>query len=180
MTTDEYLATPETLLPRELAFGTLRVADAPLVPHQKAVGRLFLALHRHLEAHPIGEVWLSPLDVVLDADRALVVQPDLLVVLHERRAIVQDRIYGAPDLMIEVLSPHPRVGRVHDRLEWFARGGVRECWLLHLCDDVLEIVRFEHGGVADRVRFDAAQRIESRVLPGFDLTLDDILGPDLF
>jgi Uma2 family endonuclease len=76
-------------------------------------------------------VWLSPIDVILDAERALVVQPDLLVVSEARRAIVQDRVRGAPDLMIEVLSPNPRVGSIAERLRWFARYDVRECWLVH-------------------------------------------------
>lgn len=175
MTTAEYLETPETLLPRELAYGTLHVADAPLVPHQRAVGRLFLALHEHLEAHPIGDVWLSPIDVILDAERALVVQPDLLVVRHGRREIVRDRIYGAPDLTIEILSPNPRVGRTDERLQWFARYGVGECWLVHLLYDMVEVVRFAGGRIADRRRFDAAQPIESTVLPDFGRSLGDVL-----
>jgi len=176
MTTEEYLATPETLLPRELAFGALHVADAPLVPHQRAVGHLFLALHQHLETHPIGEVWLSPIDVVLDHDRALVVQPDLLVVLNDRRGIVRERVYGAPDLVIEILSPHPRVGSIEERLRWFARYGVRECWLLHQIEDVLEVIRFADGRIQAREAFDPTQRIVSAVLPGFDGTVGAMLG----
>jgi Uma2 family endonuclease len=175
MTTAEYLATPETVLPRELAFGTLHVADAPLVPHQRAVGALFLALHEYLAPQQIGEVWLSPIDVVLDADKALVVQPDLLVVLADSRSIVQERIHGAPDLMIEILSPDPRVGRMNDRLQWFAQYGVRECWLLHLLDDVIEVVRFENGAIAARSSYGAAHQIQSTVLPGFDRSLGSML-----
>jgi Uma2 family endonuclease len=77
--------------------------------------------------------------------------------------------------VIEILSPDPRVGRINDRLQWFARYGVRECWLLHLLDDVVEVVQFESGGIASRSSYGAAQRIDSAVLPGFDRTLGSIL-----
>lgn len=175
MTTAEYLTTPETPLPRELAFGTLRVADAPLVPHQWAVGRLFLALHAHVREHRLGEIWLSPIDVVLDADRALVVQPDLAFVSNARRHIVQDRLYGAPDVAIEVLSPDPRVGDIDQRLGWFARYGVRECWLLHQLESVLEVIAFDNGAVMRRVAFSENHRIDSAVLPRFEGSVDAIL-----
>ena len=176
MTTAEYLASPETVLPQELAYGVLRVADAPLVPHQHAVGRLYIALAQHLETHPSGQVWLSPIDVILDVDRALVVQPDLLVVSDARRAIVQDRVRGAPDLMIEVLSPDPRVGKIAERLGWFATYGVRECWLVHLLDRCVEVVGFADGAVVSRELFGSDAPIRSAVLGDFDRTLGSMIG----
>jgi len=175
MTLANYLQTPETVLPQELAFGTLHVADAPLVPHQQAVGRLFLAISAHLDAHPEGTVWLSPIDVILDANRALVVQPDLLVISDNRSSIVADRIYGAPDLVIEVLSPGPRVGSISHRLAWFARYGVRECWLVHVPDRRVEVLGFHDGRVTSGRMFDADDAIESAVLGGFDRTPASIL-----
>ena len=176
MTTAEYLATPETVLPQELAYGVLHVADAPLAPHQLAVGRLHVALFHHLEELRSGDVWLSPIDVILDEERALVVQPDLLVVSEARRPIVKDRIRGAPDLMIEVLSPNPRVGKIAERLGWFARYGVRECWLVHLIDRQVEVVRFADGEVASREMLGPNDVIRSSVLEGFDRTLASIIG----
>lgn len=176
MTTAEYLASPETVLPRELAFGVLHVADAPLVPHQGAVGRLHIALWQHFERRGGGEVWLSPIDVILDDERALVVQPDLLVVSDARRSIVQDRMRGAPDLMIEVLSPDARVGVIAERLQWFATYGVRECWLVHLLDRAVEVVHFDHGTIVARERFGPNDPIRSTVLDGFDRAPASILG----
>jgi Uma2 family endonuclease len=176
MTLAEYLTTPETVLPRELAFGRLHVADAPVVPHQFAVGQLFLALSKYLEAHREGQAWLAPIDVVLDAERALVVQPDLLVVSNERAGIVRDRIYGAPDLAIEVLSPNPRVGSITTRLDWFAAYGVRECWLVYPLARRLEVIRFGDGAITSRERVDSNQPIRSSVLKAFESSLESILG----
>ena len=120
------------MLPCELAYGVLRVADAPSISHQRMVGELFLSLTAFVRARRLGEVLLAPTDVVLDFDRALVVQPDLVFVSSERSHIAADRIYGAPDLAIEILSPHARVGRVDEQVGWFAQYGVRECWLVEL------------------------------------------------
>src|SRR5262245_39668926 len=110
MTTDEYFRTPETLVPQELVYGILREAASPTPGHQFVVGEVFAALRDYLGRSHEGRTWMSPLDVVLDAGRHLVVQPDVIVVATERLSIVRDRVRGAPDLVIEVLSPNPRIG----------------------------------------------------------------------
>lgn len=177
MTTAEYLATPGSVLPRELVHGRLMVADAPLVPHQAAVADLFRALDAHVRERGLGRVWLAPIDVILDAARAVVVQPDLLFVSDARRSIVGDRVRGAPDLVVEVLSPGPRVGLTETRLELYARYGVGECWLVHVPDRRIEIVGFARGAVASRRVFVSAARIVSDVLPRFDVTPGVVLEP---
>jgi Uma2 family endonuclease len=176
MTLQEYFATPETVLPHELAFGHLRVAEAPTVSHQRAVGQLFLALHEHVSGRRLGEVFLSPIDVVLDAERHLVVQPDLVFVSEGRQALVFDRIHGAPDLAIEVLSPRPRVGTLTEHMAWFARYGVRECWLVNIKDREVDVRTFGDGRLATRRIFSRFDPIQSETVPGFDRTPGAILG----
>ena len=176
MTTAEYLNTPESLTPQELIFGEWHVADSPLTPHQRAVGRLFRALHEFVEAHALGEAWVSPLDVILDADRALILQPDVLFVSNERAHIVTDRLRGAPDLVVEVLSPNPRVGWTEQRIGLYARYGVRELWIVRLLERHVEVLSFAGGTVSARRPFARDERIASEVLPGFDRTPASILG----
>jgi Uma2 family endonuclease len=175
MTTEEYLRTPETLKPNELIYGVLRVADSPLAPHQAAVLDLLLALVEHVRERRLGEMWIAPFDVILDARRALIVQPDLLFVSNERSHIVTNTVRGAPDLVVEVLSPHPRIGKLEERIGWFAEYGVRECWLLHQLEKRMEVLTFENGGIAERASFDQRTPVQSRVLPDFDRTLGSIL-----
>lgn len=174
MSLAEYLDTPETLLPQELVDGVLRVADAPLLPHQLAVRDFLIALSAHVDERHLGEVIPSPIDVILDAARPLVVQPDLLFVSNQRRAILSDKIYGAPDLVVEVLSPHPRIGRLHDRVAWYAQYGVRECWLYHHDERRLAVLTLKEGGVVARGLFDRTDAIESAVLPEFTLSVDAV------
>ena len=175
MTSLEYFNTPESLLPSELAFGALQVRDAPSSSHQAAVGSFFVCLREHVRTRALGEVWVAPLDVVLDEARALIVQPDLLYVSQGRSEIVRRRIHGAPDLVVEVLSPHPRVGDVDRRIGWFAEYGVEECWVYHQQAQRLEIIRFDEGRVDRRLAVGLDDRITSSCLPDFSRTLRQIL-----
>jgi Uma2 family endonuclease len=176
MSVDEYFKTPVTVKPSELVYGVMRVADSPTPRHQSAVGHLFLALTAHVRARDLGEMWLAPLDVVLDERRALIVQPDLFFVSGKRAYIVRDRVRGAPDLVIEVLSPGPRIGDTEERVEWFAEYGVRECWLLNQQDVSITVVRFADRRVAARDVYGRRQRIVSTVLPEFTGSLNSILA----
>ena len=159
MTTDEYLRTPETMLPQELVWGRVRDAAAPTPGHQWVVGGFFIALTKHVRQHGGGAIWLSPIDVVLDRDSHLVVQPDLVLVSESRIGIVTDRVWGAPDLVIEVLSPRPRIGTLDERISWFAQYGVRECWLVHQDARTVEVLEFSSGTVMDRRVVQAEEHI---------------------
>lgn len=172
----EYYDTPEAVTPTELAFGILKVSDAPSVRHQEAVGAFYVAIRDHVRHHSLGRVWIAPLDVVLDEARALIVQPDLLYVCNDRQDIVGHRIYGPPDLVVEVLSPHPRVGDFERRLGWFATYGVKECWAYHQTMQRLEIVRFDAGAIDRRRWMDLDDPVQSLVLPDLSVTLRQVLG----
>jgi Uma2 family endonuclease len=175
LTTDEYLRTPETLNPTEVIYGALRVADAPTPRHQQAVGAFHLALAPHVRERRLGKVLLSPLDIVLDWDRALIVQPDLVFISHARWELRRQKIVRAPDVVLEVLSPQPRIGKLEERLGWFAEYGVREIWLLHQQTERFEVLRTVGGKVVDRASIDYLTPIRSDVLPDFRLTVHDIL-----
>jgi Uma2 family endonuclease len=175
MTTDDYFSTPETVMPSELAFGVMRVAEAPAPQHQSAVANLFRALDHHVREHALGRMWLAPLDVVLDERRALIVQPDLMFISNERASIVRDRIRGAPDLVIEVLSPNSRIGSTDERVGWFVQYGVRECWLVHLEQREITVVASEDGKILTRRVAAPNEPIASSVLPRFRQSFRDML-----
>lgn len=176
MTVEEYLATPETVQPHELIEGVLHVRDSPSPSHQAVVAALFLAMHQHLEHDRTGTVWLSPLDVILDEERALVVQPDLFYVSNEQAAIVGEHVFGAPALVIEVLSPRSRRGDMEQRLGWFAEYGVQECWLVHQYERRVDVVAFAGGRVREWRSFARQALLRSDVLPRFPLLVDTLFG----
>jgi Uma2 family endonuclease len=175
LTTDEYLKTPETVLPAELIYGALRVADAPSVRHQQTVCAFHLALAPHVRDRRLGRVLLSPLDVVFDWDRSLILQPDLVFVSHARWKTRRERIVGAPDMVLEVLSPHPRIGQLQERIDWFIEYGVREIWLLHQARERFETLVVRDGRIVRRDVSDYLTPIRSDVLPAFTMTVENIL-----
>lgn len=170
LTTAEYLQTAETLRVQELVFGTMRVEESPSPRHQDLLLEIAVLLRVFVSQHRLGSVWIAPLDVILDASRALVVQPDLFYISNKRQDIITDRIWGAPDMVLEVMSPHPRIGDLQERVQWFCEYGVRECWLVHQLTREVEVLQLERNGVASRRTFRGLEHIESDVLSFFALS----------
>ncbi|MEO6212306.1 MAG: Uma2 family endonuclease [Vicinamibacterales bacterium] len=163
------------MLPQELVYGVVREAAAPTPGHQWAVGDIYHCLRPYLEQRRLGRIWVSPIDVVLDRERGLVVQPDVLVVLNPQLHLVTDRVWGAPDLVVEVMTPHLRIGTLDERLGRFAKYGVGECWLVRHLVDEFEIVSFGGGVIAERKVFAPHDRLQSRVLLDLAATPAEIL-----
>src|SRR5436190_11510182 len=176
LTTEDYLGKAPTRLPQELVFGYVRDAPAPSWWHQDVVGDLYVCLRRHLETTGAGRVCMSPVDVVLDRASGLVVQPDLVVVRRERQHIIEECVRGAPDLVIEVLSPSVRIGSLDERLAWFARYGVRECWLVHRVEREIDVITFANGAISSRQRIGSGDELRSGVLPGLQATPGSIIS----
>jgi Uma2 family endonuclease len=169
LTVEEYLAGDVTNRPQELAYGILREPPSPDFRHQTIVGRVYERLIAHVRKDHLGEVVLSPMDVILDRVRALVVQPDLLFVSTARLGICKEVIDGAPDLVLEVLSIS---NRRHDRtvkLEWYRRYGVRECWVVDPTAQTVEVFDLSAPDTDSRL-FDGDDRIVSGVLPNLQLS----------
>lgn len=176
LTVDAYLAGEETNRPRELAYGFVREPPAPTFHHQVISGRLHHRLAAHVDEEQLGVVVASPVDVILDRDRHLVVQPDLVFVRTDRLAICTDRIWGPPDLVIEVLSTgrlrHDRITKVH----WYRKYGVVECWLVDTLASTIEVIGLTEPSCPRRL-FEGQSTVESQVLPRLRLSPADVFRP---
>lgn len=107
LTDREYAALPEDGRRYEIHDGAASVTPAPGTAHQRISRELFVALHHHVTARGLGEVFSAAMDVIL-SDTSIV-QPDILFVAVDRSDSVSARgIEGAPTLVVEILSP-PRV-----------------------------------------------------------------------
>src|SRR5437762_2290844 len=128
ITVNEYFAMPETNRPMELVYGFVHEPPAPFCSHQLLVGTIFRILTWHVERFDLGVICISPLDVVLDTDkeRGVVVQPDIFFVSAARLDIVRDRVWGPPDLTVEVLSPGTARRDKTTKLAWYRQYGVKE------------------------------------------------------
>ena len=167
LTVDEYFGQPETMRPMELVYGVVREPPSPLYGHQSIVTRLTVLLATHVEERGLGRVCVSPMDVVLDEPAALVVQPDIIFVATERLDIIRDRIWGPPDLVVEVLSPRTAVRDRTMKLEWYRQYGVRECWLVDPGRRLVLVVNLKLRGRSAFHHCRGDDPIRSTVLPEF-------------
>jgi Uma2 family endonuclease len=170
LTTAEYLQTAESLRVQELIYGRLCVEDSPTFRHQNLLLELAVLMRVFVGQHKLGTVCIAPQDVILDAARALILQPDLMFISKARQEIISDHIWGAPDLVVEVMSPHPRIGKLDERIRHFAQYRVRECWLVHQLSREVEVLRLQEHGAGARRTFRGFEAIESDVLPDFRIS----------
>ena len=164
MTTNEYLDdTDETNRPRLLAYGILREPPAPFFSHQVVVLKVARIWTDHVEPRRLGTVAVAPVDVVLDRHRHLVVQPDVLFIAAERLSIVDNQVWGAPDVVAEVMSPGTRSYDEDEKMEWYREYGVREYWRFDLTIESVTIHDFTGASAVRRARGNTV--VESSVLP---------------
>jgi Uma2 family endonuclease len=164
---DAYLTGPEQVRPQELVWGMVHEPPAPFFGHQAIVTRAVVLLERHVREQAAGIVCVSPIDVVLDADRALVVQPDLIFVARARASIIRNQVWGAPDLVLEVESRRTMRRDRTTKLKWYRQYGVRECWLVAPQTQTIVVVSMNGNQRTTRRRFRGDARVESAVLPAF-------------
>ena len=174
-TVDAYFRTPESLDRTELVNGFIvREPAAPRYGHQSVITRLTALLDTHVRQHDLGRVCVSPVDVVLDEPNALVVQPDIVFVSHARAHIIRDRIWGAPDLVVEVLSPRTERRDRTTKVDWYTRYGVRECWLVEPGGAWIEVVPLSGSG--ERTLFQGQGVVRSAVLPTWNIPTEHLFS----
>ncbi|MCY4637585.1 MAG: Uma2 family endonuclease [Acidobacteria bacterium] len=118
----DYCATPDDER-YELLNGNLMMVPAPNRKHQEVLGTLYLELGNFAKEHELGRVYVAPFDVVLsDTD---IVQPDLLFISRAREhTLTEENVRGAPDLVIEILSPSTAERDLGYKHELYGRHGV--------------------------------------------------------
>ena len=161
----DYEALPDE--PRcELIFGRFYLSPSPSLLHQTV---LILLLKRldDIAMATGGRVFVAPLDVTL-ADHS-VVQPDVLYVSAARRAILHERVEGAPDLVIEILSPGTARRDRGQKLALYAGSDVREYWIVDAVERQIEFLANEGGRFV--VTLPEGDEYRSRALPEIHLDL---------
>jgi Uma2 family endonuclease len=170
---DDYFQLPETLRPMELVYGFVREPAMPSYRHQLVSTRLTARLHAHVEERGIGQI-CQPVDVVLDGEAALVVQPDIVFISTERLTIIKERVWGAPDLVVEILSPGTARRDRTIKLGWYRQYGVRECWLVDAGTQTIEVI--EPQSTTPSRLFSGAEPMRSYVLSQWSTPAEEIFS----
>lgn len=175
-TYEDYRSLPESETKRyELLEGELVMVPSPTLYHQDVLGNLYLAISLFVRDSRLGRMFVAPCDVVLSEDTVL--QPDIVFVSRERSHIMmQDHVRGAPDLVIEVLSPSTadRDRRVKRGL--YAQYGVKECWIVDPDRKTIEVLALGELGFRSIAVYGEQQTLHSPVLDGLAMPLSEVFG----
>ena len=172
LTYADYCRTPDDER-YELLDGELIVAPAPNSAHQRVDAKLGWRLAQFVEERDLGEVFSAPFDVVLSETD--VVQPDLLFISNERAYIITPaNARGAPDLVVEILSPSTAERDRSLKRALYARYGVSEYWLVDPDTRTVTVLLLHDGTFAEVARYGVGQTLTSSTLAGFTANLDDI------
>jgi Uma2 family endonuclease len=161
----------------EIVEGDHYVTPSPNVKHQAVLGNLMTALRNSLEDDPRGFVFVAPLDVVLSDLN--VVEPDLMYISRERRAILTDQnVRGAPDLLVEILSSGTRKTDEMVKRKVYERYGVAEYWVIDPELDAIKIYRREGDAFVRAADLNAehGDTLTTPLLPQFSIGLGEVFA----
>lgn len=157
----------------EVHEGELMMVPVPVTAHQRISRKIERILDDFVTENDLGEVFYAPTDVILAED--VVVQPDILFISKERAGIIAEKaIMGAPDLIVEILSPSSTYSDAVRKKGYYQKYGVREYWLIFPEEKAVEVLTLE--GELYR-EFDSAKgegKVRSKILEGLEVDIKDV------
>ena len=176
-TYEDYKSLPESETKRyELLGGDLVLVPSPTEYHQRISRNLEFMLWRFVKEQDLGWVYDAPLDVVLgQGDTREVVQPDIFFISKEREKIIaEEEIRGAPDLVVEIISPGTAERDRGYKKTLYARHGVKEYWIVDPKGKAVEIYTLGTKGFELVKVYKAGEILESPLLPGLVVDLKEV------
>ena len=157
----------------ELIDGELIMAPSPTGRHQLVAGKLYRLVADFVERAGLGCVLIAPLDVVLSDVN--VVQPDMMFISNARAHILTEaNVQGAPDLVVEVLSPSTAIRDWRTKLDLYAEYGVQEYWVVDPDGERVWVMAREDGALGEVGHYGRADTLVSPTLPGFTAELSQV------
>lgn len=172
LTYEDYANTPDDER-YELIDGELVMAPSPNMIHQGNQSKLGSRMAVFAEDRDLGTVFFSDTDVVLsDTD---VVKPDLLFISKDRQDIITySNIQGAPDLVVEILSPSTSRRDWNEKRELYAEHGVKEYIVMDPSNKIVWRLALKDGAFEIENTYYEGDTIQSSVLEGFAVAVNDI------
>jgi Uma2 family endonuclease len=171
-TYQDYINTPDDKR-YELIDGELILAPAPRRDHQRVDMRLGWRLGRFVEENALGVAYSAPRDVVFSDTN--IVQPDLMFISNERMHIdTESEVWGAPDLVVEILSPSTAARDRTVKRSLYARNGVNEYWLVDADARTIAVMLLGEQGFEPVATYGEGDTLVSPTLPGFSILVDEV------
>ena len=151
-TLEDYYALPDDRR-AELIDGYFYDMVSPTKEHQTILMQIALQLSPAVDAHPACRLYVAPLDVCLDNDDDTMVQPDIFIVCNKEDRD-ERRVNGAPDFIVEILSPSSRYHDMFRKLNKYRLAGVREYWIVDPKSRRVTVYDYEHDELPVSYTFD--------------------------
>jgi Uma2 family endonuclease len=160
----------------ELINGEFILVSAPNRAHQIASVKLVSRMDPFVEGRELGWVFHAPFEVALaDPEGINIIQPDIIFVSREREHIItRSNIQGAPDLIVEILSPSTGRRDRTAKLDLYARHGVGEYWLADPDTQTVTVMLLKDGKYEVVGNYGIEDTLTSPTLEGFSVNLDSI------
>ena len=174
---EDYKALPESMAKRyELLDGEILMVPAPTTTHQILSRNIAYLLHGFVRQHALGTVLSAPIDVVLgEGDAREIVQPDVLYISTARAStILIAEICGAPDLVIEVLSPATETRDRTYKKHLYGRYGVHEYWIVDPSSETIVVYRSAGVKFEDPTTYRTVDTLKSPLLVGLDIGVREV------
>ena len=143
-TYEDYRELPNDQKIYQVIGGKLLMVPAPSTRHQNVSRNLEFIIWSFVKSHNLGMVYYAPIDVVFSSTD--VVQPDIVFIAKNRLAIVKEKgIFGAPDWVIEIVSPSTSKIDIKLKKDIYERFGVREYWMVYPEDEKAEVYLLKGG-----------------------------------
>lgn len=160
--------------PYQLIDGELVMSPSPTFTHQQVSARLTVALATFVETKELGVVVSAPMDVYLTEADAF--QPDVLFISNERKGIIKDRVHGAPDLVMEVLSPSTAYYDLKQKKRVYAATGVTEYWIVDPMEKSVDVLANSGGEFEKASGAYQTGTVSSRLLKGFTVDIEKLFS----
>ena len=152
-TLDDYYALPDEQRV-ELIDGYFYDMSAPTFGHQSIGGEIYRQIANYILEHKGNcRPFIAPVDVQLDCDNKTMVQPDVGIICDPSK-IKKFGIYGAPDFLVEVISPSTQRKDYTLKLSKYMNAGVREYWIVNPLTKIVNVFDLEKEELSDQYRFD--------------------------
>ena len=173
LTYEDYRKTPDD--PRyELLDGVLVVLPTPNIAHQRALGDLLCELFDFLKDKELGEAFMRVAVVLSNTN---VVEPDITFVSASRMKIVGvDDVQGAPDLVVEVISPSDPARDLVRKRDIYARHGVEEYWIVDPDACSIRVMTLESSTYSIIGEYEAGDQLTSPTLKGLRLEVEGVFA----
>ncbi len=152
---------------------------SPSFIHQNISNDISYNLTNFVRENKVGEVLYAPLDTKFDKNN--VVQPDILLIANTNYSIVKENyINGVPDLIVEIFSPEDKKQTIHEKNALYERTGVKEYWTVYPKKRTIKVEILEEGKFKLHSEGKKIGEINSKVLEGFSVKIEDIMPESLF